>query len=69
MTKETPMATFTYVGNPGYVHSLASGVVTLNPGDRVELTDDEAAEYGDTFTKTTKKSTAAPAADPEGATP
>ena len=68
MTKETPMAQHTYVGNPGYVHNLASGVVTLNPGDRVELTDDEAEQYGDTFTKT-KKSTAAPAADPEGATP
>lgn len=63
------MATFTYAGNPGYVHNLASGVVSLEPGQTVELTDDEAEMYGDTFAPAKKpKTTAAPAADKEGAT-
>jgi hypothetical protein len=61
-------STHTYAGNPGYVHNLASGVVTLYPGDAVTLTDEEAESYGDTFAPAKKQTSAAPAADPEGAT-
>ncbi len=72
--KEALVAQHTYVGNPGYVHNLASGVKSLHPGDVVELTEDEAAMYGDTFeaAKSSKssKSTSAPvAANTEGAKP
>ena len=58
-------AKFTYTGNPGYRFRLTAGDCELFPGDVVELTADEASVLGDEFTKTT----AAPAADPEGATP
>ena len=33
--------THTYVGNPGYVYNLATGVVVLYPGDTVTLEADE----------------------------
>lgn len=51
--------TYTYQGNPGYAYDLASGVAVLNPGDVVELTDDEVVALGDDFAPTT----AAKAAD------
>lgn len=58
--------THTYVGNPGYVHNLASGVVTLNPGDTVSLEADEVT--GD-FEAISKSKPALVATDPEGDKP
>lgn len=52
---------YTYTGNPGYSFPFARD---LNPGDVVDLTDDQAAQVGDDFTpKTTKAPAAASSED------
>lgn len=59
------MQKFTYVGSPGYQVVLPTRVLSLNPGDVVELSDEEAATVGDDFTPAKTKATAAD--KPEGA--
>lgn len=56
---------FTYTGNPGY---LFPGIGVLSPGDVVKLTDDQVVAVGDEF-QPVKGTTAASAADTEGAKP
>ena len=65
-----PKPTHTYVGNPGYVHALKSGVVTLYPGDPVVLEDDEiTGDFAPIETKSSKPKPAPEATDPEGDKP
>ena len=62
--------THTYIGNPGYVHNLASGLVVLYPGDDVTLEDDEVTgDFAPIETKSSKSKPAPEATDPEGDKP
>lgn len=66
MTQGADMAakSFTYQGNPGYVFPGINDGNPLNPGDKVSLSDEQAASVGDEF-KPAKGATEAPASDPE----
>ncbi len=62
MTKPKTSA-YVYAGNPGYLFLVGDEGRVLNPGDKVQLTADEAEQYGADFTPA-KGTTAAAAADP-----
>ena len=66
----SPKPTHTYQGNPGYVHALKSGVVTLYPGDPVVLEDDEVTgDFAPIESSKPKSKPALVATDPEGDKP